>query len=157
MASFFRYWLPPILWAALISLFSTDRFTSEQTSAILLPLLRWLFPQATQATLESLHALTRKLGHWAEFFVLSLLIYRAIRQERIPPWQWRWAFWTLSLVLVYAVADEFHQVFVPGRTASVRDSFLDFVGGSCAVAVLYVRYRLTFSRSPAEARISEDR
>lgn len=85
MASFFRYWLPPILWAALISLFSTDRFTSEQTSAILLPLLRWLFPQATQATLESLHALTRKLGHWAEFFVLSLLIYRAIRQERIPP------------------------------------------------------------------------
>lgn len=141
MSSFFKYWLPPLLWAGLVSIFSTDRFSSDNTSPLFLPLFQWLLPQATPEVVESFHLLIRKLGHFSEFFVLAMLLYRAVRAGQGALWQRRVAAWTLSVVLLYAIADEVHQQFVPSRSAVWSDSLLDFFGGCCAVALLYARYR----------------
>ena len=35
----------------------------------------------------------------------------------------------LLLVVIYGLLDEFHQSFVPSRTASVYDSVIDIAGG----------------------------
>jgi hypothetical protein len=40
-----NYWLPAILVALLISLFSPQYFSSEHTARVIYPLLRWIFPQ----------------------------------------------------------------------------------------------------------------
>ena len=141
MSSFLKYWLPPLLWASLVSIFSSDGFSSDNTSSLFLPLFQWLLPHATPERINSFHYLIRKLGHFTEFFVLAMLLYRALRGGREMQWQWRVAAWTLSLVLMYAVADEVHQRFVPSRSAAWSDSLLDFFGGCCAVALLYARYR----------------
>ena len=141
MSSFLKYWVPPLLWASLVSIFSSDSFSSDNTSPLFLPLFQWLLPHATPERIQSFHYLIRKLGHFTEFFVLAMLLYRALRGGRGMHWQWRVAAWTLSLVLMYAVADEVHQRFVPSRSGAWGDSLLDFFGGCCAVALLYVRYR----------------
>lgn len=141
MSYFFKYWLPPLMWASLVFIFSTDRFSSDNTSPLFLPLFQWLLPQATPEVVESFHVLVRKLGHFSEFFVLAMLLYRAVRAGRGSLWQSPVAAWTLSLVLLYAIADEVHQQFVPSRSAAWSDSLLDFFGGCCAVALLYARYR----------------
>lgn len=141
MRSLLKYWLPLILWLTMISLFSTDGFSAVRTSRYLFPLFQWVFPNASPDFLEALHFLFRKLGHWTEYFVLAILVYRALRRDQRPLWQWRWAAWTLSVVFLYALADELHQAFVPSRGANLKDSFLDFLGGSCALALLYLRYR----------------
>ena len=141
MSSFLKYWLPPLLWASLVSIFSSDGFSSDNTSSLFLPLFQWLLPHATPDRIQSFHHFIRKLGHFTEFFVLAMLLYRALRSGRGMQWQWRVAAWTLSLVLMYAVADEVHQRFVPSRSAAWSDSLLDFFGGCCAVALLYARYR----------------
>ena len=105
-----------------------------------LPIFQWLLPQATPELIHFFHFLIRKMGHFTEFFVLAILLYRALRAGREPHWQWHVAAWTLSLVLLYAVADEVHQRFVPSRSGAWSDSLLDFFGGCCAVALLYARH-----------------
>lgn len=141
MSLFLKYWLPPILWASLVSIFSSDSFSSDKTSPLILPFFQWLLPHATPELIHSFHFLIRKLGHFTEFFLLAMLLYRALRGGRGPRWQWRVATWTLSVVLLYSVADEVHQRFVPSRSGAWSDSLLDFFGGCCAVASLYARHR----------------
>ena len=141
MSSFIKYWLPPLLWASLVSICSSDSFSSDNTSPLFVPLFQWLLPHATPELVHAIHHFVRKVGHFTEFFVLAMLLYRGLRSGRGMHWQWRVAAWTLSLVLMYAVADEVHQRFVPTRTAVWSDSLLDFFGGCCAVALLYARYR----------------
>ena len=126
-----RRWLPVIIWAVLISIFSTSWFTAEHTSHWILPILRWLFPGTQLATLIHLHAFIRKMAHFVEYFIFSLLILRAIRGERRGA-RLGWALAAIALVGGYAALDEFHQSFVPGRTASVWDVLLDTSGGVLA-------------------------
>ena len=52
------------------------------------------------------------------------------------------------IALIVAIADEIHQIYIPGRDASVTDVLLDLVG---IILVLFFAFRLfktkTFSRS----------
>ncbi len=128
-----KSWLPVVAWAALISILSTDTFSSEHTSRFILPLLHWIFRSASSSTLEIVHAVIRKCAHLVEYFLLGLLLYRAVR-GREQGWKLKWAIWAAAIAAGYAAFDEFHQVFVPSRTASPWDALLDTVG-ACAAQV----------------------
>lgn len=39
-------------------------------------------------------------------------------------------------MLLYAVIDEYRQLYIPGRTSSVRDIVIDFIGGIVRVIIL---------------------
>src|SRR3990170_1967658 len=78
---FVTKWLPVLLWATVIFLFSTEHFAAPQSSRILGPLLHWLFPDITAEQLSPVQFLIRKLGHWVEYFVLAVLLYRALYGE----------------------------------------------------------------------------
>ncbi len=133
-------WAPAIAWAVLIWTFSSHRFSAESTGHWLFPLLHWLLPSASRETLEQLHWLLRKTGHVVEYFVFALLVARGVRGQA-SGWQDRWVGWTLAIVFLYAALDEWHQSFVPTRTASVADVALDSVGGAAAIALLWWRER----------------
>lgn len=124
-------WWPALLWAVVISGFSTGAFTAENTSRIIIPILRWIFPGAAPQTLAAMHFFIRKCAHFTEYFILSLLLLRGMRAGgRGRPLTW--AATAILLVAAYASLDEFHQSFVPGRTAAVRDVLIDTVGGAAA-------------------------
>lgn len=53
-------------------------------------------------------------------------------------WRWDEAGLALTLVFVYAATDEFHQVFVPQRTAMVSDIFIDVAGGAIGLLLLWM-------------------
>lgn len=127
-------WGPALAWAFVIWTFSTGLFTAENTASIIIPLLHWLFPHASNSTLYHLHHFTRKCGHFFEYFVFSLLLLRAIRGEQRGA-RLAWALAAIALVFGWAALDEFHQSFVPGRTPAFRDVLLDTAGGSVAQAI----------------------
>ena len=103
--------------------------------------LHWLLPQASDATLRTLHFIARKAGHFTEYAILALLAARAFRTSSRELLRSRW-FWTsLLLVIAYSLTDEFHQSFVPSRTASIYDSMIDGLGGLTALALLALRMR----------------
>lgn len=43
--------------------------------------------------------------------------------------------YTLFFVLLYAVIDEFRQIYIPGRNSNVKDIVIDFIGGIGGVII----------------------
>ena len=137
---------PLILWLAFIAFASSVEFSAENTSRIIRPLLLWLFPNISEARIAFVHFLTRKTAHFTEFAVLGLLSARAFSVSSKYMLRRMWFFAALLLVVVWALLDEFHQSFVPSRTASLYDSLIDIAGGLTAlIGYRYVRGRLRMS------------
>jgi VanZ family protein len=84
----------------------------------------------------------RKLAHVTEYLVLAALLMRALRRSRIaaaiPV--------AIAAALAYAAGDEYHQSFVPGRTATPRDVAIDGVGIVLAAVIA--------TRTPLRARLA---
>ena len=88
-----------------------------------------------------------KALHAIEYGGLAFLLCRGSRGEGAS---WLTAF-TFSLVVVcaYALSDEWHQAFVPGRDSNVRDWMADTVGGSIGVVFYWLAASLLWPRTPA--------
>ncbi len=71
-------------------------------------------------------------GHFAEYAVLGVLVLFASRRLPITPR----ALVALTLCSLYAVSDEFHQSFVPGRVPDVADWAVDTLGAGLGIAAL---------------------
>ena len=127
MGRFLSRYLPLVIWLAFISFASTDSFNAGNTSRIIGPLVLWLFPGTSAETLATIQFFTRKLAHFTEYAILGLLAARAFRTSP------RWFLISALLIVVYALLDEYHQSFVPSRTASIFDSFIDMAGGISAL------------------------
>jgi len=140
-----RFWRygPLILWAAFIFVASTRLMSASNTTTILRPVMLWLFPNISEATLNLIHFMIRKAGHFSEYAIFALLAARAFRTSSHELLRKRWFWASLLLVVVYSLSDEFHQSFVPSRTASIYDSMIDTFGGLTALALLSIRKQRT--------------
>ncbi|KKU29340.1 MAG: VanZ-like protein [Candidatus Amesbacteria bacterium GW2011_GWA2_47_11b] len=110
-----RYWLPTILWAVLIFSFSAQ-------------------PTFSTTPVHWRDFVVKKSAHLFVYAVLALLIYRSLKLTTRYPKSYLFLF-TLILVVLYAVSDEFHQTFSLGRTPTLRDVLIDIVGGLTGLIV----------------------
>jgi VanZ family protein len=139
-----KYWLPAILVAILISIFSTHYFGSEETGRVIIPVLRWLFPFASRRALHLMHVGIRKLAHITEFAGFSIAVFHGVRGNRAG-WRLNWAVYTVLIAVAYAGLDEWHQSFVPLREARVRDVVIDATGALLAQVLVraYAKWHRT--------------
>ena len=116
-----------------IFLGSTDLMSAEHTSRFLVPFLRWLAPDISDAVVATIQLVIRKCGHLMEYAVLAVLLFRAFRKnrERLA----RATASALILAAIYAALDEFHQSSVPSRTASPYDVAIDAIGALAGLMV----------------------
>ena len=140
---------PLVVWAALIFIGSSSVLSGTNTSVVLRPVL-WLFPHASEATLALIHLLVRKAGHLTEYAILALFAARAFRTSTREFLRTRWFWVALLFVVAYSLSDEFHQSFVPSRTASIYDSMIDSVGGLTALVLLVIRQRRVRTESGSD-------
>jgi len=136
---------PLVIWAVLIFIGSSDLLSSSHTSGFIVRPLHLLFPGASEETLAIIHFLLRKLGHFTEYAILALFAARAFRGSSIASLSKKWFLVSLVFVIVYALTDEFHQMFVPTRTASIFDSMIDSLGGLTALTVVAWRRQVSGS------------
>ena len=136
---FWRY-APLILWALLIFIGSGNVLSAAHTS-ILLRAVRWLFPNVRDESLAVFHLLVRKAGHLTEYAIFATLAARAFRTSSHDLLRRHWFWVSLLLAMVYALTDEWHQSFVPSRTASIYDSLIDSVGALMALTIIWLRHR----------------
>lgn len=88
---------------------------------------------------ESIEHAVRKMAHASEFAFLSLLMFMSYGfvSRRILHYLLSWG----SAVL-YAVSDEIHQIFVPGRSCEIKDMLIDTAGITVMLLVIFVIERI---------------
>ncbi|HEY6070929.1 MAG TPA: VanZ family protein [Chthoniobacterales bacterium] len=136
MKLFLKYWLPVLLWLALIFIGSTDLMSAEHTSRIIGPILRWFSPDVSAETIAGVQFFVRKIAHLSEYAVLAVLIWRAFR--RGSSWHLKMSILfvlTLFGCAILAATDEFHQSFVPSRTSSPNDVMIDILGALIGLTI----------------------
>jgi VanZ family protein len=132
----FGTWL---IWMGVIFFFSTKTWGGAQTQSWLERLLTLYLPPVrellTASDLGELNHIIRKLAHFTEYAILTTLGYWGWVKGmgRSPSTALRI---TLLVSIVFAISDEFHQRFVPGRTSLVTDVFVDCFGATVAALIL---------------------
>ncbi len=131
-----EYWLPLAVWLALIFYFSTDRFSSNETSGIIASVLTFFFPSLSPGEIDFLHGVIRKFAHISEYFILTLFTHRSLSFE--APDLARAKVRTMMFVVLAALFDELHQGFTVSRGASVVDVGYDGVGAVWALWLIVI-------------------
>jgi VanZ family protein len=141
-------WLPALVWLAIIAVESTSLFSAENTGRWLYPFFHSIFG-VEPARFAVWHHYTRKTGHFVGYFTLSLLLFRAWRatlrfspeSESSGPWSFRWARISLLMTTLVACADEWHQSYIPLRTGTVLDVWLDAAAALVAQIIIFLWLR----------------
>ena len=105
---FLVFWLPPLLWMALI--FFLSSFHKLQA-----------FPIGWQ------DFITRKLAHFLEYAILYILFYRAFKNSTKLSFK-KCLILAFFVTITYAISDECHQTKVVGRTGRFFDVSIDSCG-----------------------------
>lgn len=82
-------------------------------------------------------AVPDKLAHAVGYAVLGGLVTRAMAGGFPRPVTWGTAVASFVVTVLYGVSDEWHQSFVPGRTADAWDVLADAAGASVAVGACW--------------------
>ncbi|MBM4442199.1 MAG: VanZ family protein [Candidatus Rokubacteria bacterium] len=124
-------WGPPVAWTAVILWLASDAGSAEQTSRLILPMLRALLPGASPEQLATLHVLLRKAAHFVEYALLAWLWGRALVVGRgIAPRSAAVSAWAMATAC--AAIDESVQAWHPSRVGSVGDVLIDTAGALAA-------------------------
>ena len=114
----FLQWLPALVWAAVIFYFSAQGHAPHVSGQ------------------PGVQHVVQKCGHAAEYSILALLIFWPLRRAHRRPLRQ-----ALPLAILLsagsAASDEWHQSFVPGRSALVSDFAIDTAGATIAMIVLH--------------------
>jgi VanZ family protein len=132
-----RLWryAPLVGWIGFIFFASTGAMSASNTSRIIAPLFKWLFPGITEAQLLYVHFAVRKTAHFAEYAVLALLAARAFVSSGQDGLRRGWFVAAFALVALVALLDEYNQSFNAARTGTLWDSVIDISGGATALAI----------------------
>lgn len=132
-------WLAVAAWMVVIFLFSAQNNTqSGDTSGMVVRWFLSLFyrgfesfsPERQMELLEAWHLVIRKGAHFTEYAVLAVLVANALRLCG----KFRW-YLPVAASAVYALTDEIHQYFVPGRACRLLDITIDTCGAAFGTAV----------------------
>ncbi len=102
-------WLPVILWAVVIFIFSS-------------------IPQISVSQFFLWDFVAKKIAHVTEYAILFFLLFRATQKNYIV---------SFVLTLAYAVSDEYHQSLVPGRNMALYDLGFDITGANICAYIIW--------------------
>ena len=80
----------------------------------------------------------RKIAHITEYLILGFLIFNLLKQYSVTN-----IYYAIGLSILYSCTDEFHQLFINGRSGSIRDVLIDSIG----ILIGTYLYRLLFIKN----------
>ena len=117
--------------------------SSEESSFLVDWICRYI-----QADPEVVTVVVRKAAHFSEYLVLGISLGAAVSagvaEKKNRKWNEGSGLILMQAGLIgvlYAVSDEIHQRFVPGRSGELRDILIDSVGVICGLMLLRMLLR----------------
>jgi len=132
---FFRYWLPVLIWMAVIFSASADPKSAPTSSRLIAPFVRFFFRDISHENLDQIVFLVRKAAHVTEYAVLAWLLARALTKPATPTaaWSRKAAVMAWLIAALYSSTVEFHQSLVPNRSPRWSDVLIDSAGAALGV------------------------
>lgn len=126
-------WIAVMLWMAVIfSLSAQPGASSDQLSIGLTEIIVEMIQKVTNVDLEAndLNHFVRKNAHFIAYLILGGLVSNALKYSGNGSKIMMLA----GLICAgFAVSDEIHQMFVPGRGPQINDVFIDSVGAAVGI------------------------
>ncbi|MGM8213913.1 VanZ family protein [Virgibacillus sp. W0430] len=141
-------WLAVFIWMGCIFYLShqpatnSDALSSNLTQVI----MEWFTTIAPQVEIQwdMLHHLIRKNAHFIAYFILGVVVLNALQQLTASTQKVECRInvknFSISLLICicYALSDEFHQLFIPGRSGEWRDVGIDSAGAIAGISTLFI-------------------
>lgn len=124
------------MWALMIFNLSTAPYSAASSARFISIFLDWFPIAVLSQNLGLVNTLLRKTAHLTEYAVLAAFLYNSLKPAGDLFWSRKAAFWALLVSGSYSLTDELHQLFVPGRHASLYDCILDTTGALAGLVVL---------------------
>lgn len=144
-------WTSVVLWMGVI-FYLSDQVAADSSelssgvSAFIIGFLGTLIP-AWHVEAESFSFFIRKAAHFSAYFLLGFLIVHAFWASHFRGV--RFALYAFAASVFYAISDEVHQLFIPGRSGEVRDVFIDSAGALVGIGCFLILWRLFMHRRDA--------
>lgn len=92
------------------------------------------YGEAVITAVNNTEDIVRKIAHFMEYMAVGFLSFSIVVMwsDRLR----KWFLIVLGQLVISAALDEFHQYFVPGRYASVKDVLIDTAGGVTGITVI---------------------
>ena len=117
-----------ITWMILIFIMSSfNSVESSNQSGLIVNIIANMF---NINNINLLSLIIRKLAHFTEYFILGLLTYNMIHSYN------KKAYLSVIICVLYAISDEIHQMFVPGRSCQIMDMTIDTLGSLLGIYIL---------------------
>ena len=135
-------WTLVLIWMGVIFAFSAQDVgaSAEMSGGIseeIYEVVEETFPE-TSITEESFEVTLRNLAHFFLYLVLGFFIFNAIYQYRL---KWTEMIgYSLLMTVLYALTDEIHQHYVPGRAFEIKDLLIDTFGAIVGILVIAFLY-----------------
>lgn len=92
--------------------------------------------EIAESHIDTLTFIIRKCAHMSEYALCGWFTIYAIKG--LVRNKWAACIFAETIVILYAISDEFHQYFVPGRSASPLDVCIDSLGAMIGIWVFMV-------------------
>lgn len=130
-------WLFVVIWMCLIFFLSHQPASeSSELSQGITNIIFEVFESITshlEIDMQFSHYLIRKSAHFFAYFVLGLLVMNALRPKQMN--NFRSVLLTMVICIIYAISDEVHQLFIPGRSGEITDVIIDSIGSTVGIGV----------------------
>jgi VanZ family protein len=151
-----REWTAAILWLILIAIESTPWLSAQNTGHALYQLLASFFGSVNVSGVSVANAVLRKVGHVTGYGILSWLLFRAWRvtlgSYRAAAWALPWSAIAFFMTAAVASLDEWHQTFLPSRTGTIHDVYLDSASALAVQILLFAFLRKRRGQALADVR-----
>ena len=81
--------------------------------------------------------ITRKTAHFTIYLILGLLIGMLLKEYNITNKQL--IIYGILICMTYAITDEIHQIFVPGRSGEIKDIIIDTCGSTVGITLMNIK------------------
>ncbi|ANU10170.1 VanZ family protein [Planococcus antarcticus DSM 14505] len=146
-------WIAAISWMAVIFYLSHQpgSASSDLSSGVVVALLNFVEQVAPnlEFDIDSFHTFVRKNAHFFAYFLLSLLSFNAWRSSGFRGL--KQLLLGLGMCVLFATTDEFHQLFIDGRSGEARDVLIDSAGASLGMVVYIITDELWRLRGKSAA------
>lgn len=103
-----------------------------------------------QQLIDILNKPLRKCAHASVYFILSILLLNALLTSHYK-FKKKYSLTiilTILLCFLYAITDEYHQTFIPGRTGQLSDILIDTIGSTLSLILISIIYHKKSNHNP---------